>query len=191
MSAQPRLTSAGLPDIPNATPPSMIPWRFTRDPPPRKPRQDLPNRRAHRDRPLRRHPRRDRRRMPCGRGRERLWQIHPRQPHPRPLPPTTGTLTFDGQPLPAARTLAHRRAIQLVQQNPASALNPRRSVAASIRLPLDVHTIGAPPNAPGPSPNSSPTSASTPRSPPAPPPPSPAASASASPSPARWPATPA
>ncbi len=60
------------------------------------------------------------------------------------FPPTTGTLTFDGQPLPAARTLAHRRAIQLVQQNPASALNPRRSVAASIRLPLDVHTIGAP-----------------------------------------------
>jgi peptide/nickel transport system ATP-binding protein len=60
------------------------------------------------------------------------------------FPPTTGTITFDGHPLPAARTLAHRRAIQLVQQNPASALNPRRSVAASIRLPLDVHAIGAP-----------------------------------------------
>lgn len=58
--------------------------------------------------------------------------------------PTRGEMVFDGTPLPARRTLAHRRAIQLVQQNPASALNPRRSVGASIRLPLDVHTIGAP-----------------------------------------------
>ena len=58
--------------------------------------------------------------------------------------PSTGEILFDGAPLPAARSLAHRRAIQLVQQNPASALNPRRSVAASIRLPLDVHRVGQP-----------------------------------------------
>jgi ABC-type glutathione transport system ATPase component len=38
--------------------------------------------------------------------------------------------------------LTHRRAIQLVQQNPLSALNPRRSVGASLRLALDVHGIG-------------------------------------------------
>ena len=30
-----------------------------------------------------------------------------------------------------------------MQQNPLSALNPRRSVGASIRLALDVHRIGA------------------------------------------------
>ena len=42
----------------------------------------------------------------------------------------------------APRSLEQRRAIQLVQQNPASALNPRRSVEASVRLPLDVHAIG-------------------------------------------------
>ena len=39
-------------------------------------------------------------------------------------------------------TLPHRRAIQLVQQNPLSSLNPKRSVGASIRLALDVHDIG-------------------------------------------------
>jgi peptide/nickel transport system ATP-binding protein len=33
------------------------------------------------------------------------------------------------------------RAIQLVQQNPLSALNPRRSVGASVHLPLDVHEL--------------------------------------------------
>jgi peptide/nickel transport system ATP-binding protein len=59
------------------------------------------------------------------------------------LAPTAGEILFEGRPLPARRRLEHRRAIQLVQQNPASALNPRRSVAASLRLPLDVHRIGA------------------------------------------------
>ncbi len=58
------------------------------------------------------------------------------------FPPTAGSIIFDGTPLPAARTLEQRRAIQLVQQNPASALNPRRTVEASVRLPLDVHGIG-------------------------------------------------
>jgi ABC-type glutathione transport system ATPase component len=56
--------------------------------------------------------------------------------------PSAGTLVFDGTSLPARRRLADRRAIQLVQQNPASALNPRRSVGASLRLALDVHDIG-------------------------------------------------
>ena len=53
-----------------------------------------------------------------------------------------GRILLDGQPLPVRRTLAHRRAIQLVQQNPLSSLNPRRSVGASIRLGLDVYGIG-------------------------------------------------
>lgn len=59
-------------------------------------------------------------------------------------PPTTGEILLEGRVLPATRTLVHRRAIQLVQQNPASALNPRRSIGASLRLALDVHGIGAP-----------------------------------------------
>lgn len=59
-------------------------------------------------------------------------------------PPSAGTLVFEGQELPARRALAHRRAIQLVQQNPLSSLNPRRSVGASLRLALDVHNIGEP-----------------------------------------------
>lgn len=57
-------------------------------------------------------------------------------------PPTAGTVTYRGQLLPAKRDLAHRRAIQLVQQNPLSSLNPKRSVGASLRLALDVHGIG-------------------------------------------------
>ncbi|MDB5526776.1 MAG: peptide transporter ATPase [Rhizobium sp.] len=55
---------------------------------------------------------------------------------------TSGGLIFKGSELPARRMKEHRRAIQLVQQNPLSSLNPRRSIGASIRLALDVHDIG-------------------------------------------------
>ena len=58
-------------------------------------------------------------------------------------PPDTGEIRFRGEPLPARRRLPHRRLIQLVQQNPLSSLNPRRTVGASLRLALDVHGIGA------------------------------------------------
>ena len=57
-------------------------------------------------------------------------------------PPSAGEIRLKDVPLPAQRSLPHRRAIQLVQQNPLSALNPRRSVGASLRLALDVHDIG-------------------------------------------------
>jgi peptide/nickel transport system ATP-binding protein len=57
--------------------------------------------------------------------------------------PTEGVLKWKGEALPAQRPLALKRAIQIVQQNPRSALNPRRQIAASIRLPLDVHTLYA------------------------------------------------
>ncbi|NMG39616.1 ATP-binding cassette domain-containing protein [Chelativorans sp. ZYF759] len=57
-------------------------------------------------------------------------------------PPSEGELRYRGALLPARRELAHRRAIQLVQQNPMSSLNPRRSIGASLRLALDVHGIG-------------------------------------------------
>jgi len=57
-------------------------------------------------------------------------------------PPTAGDILMRGELLPAHRALEHRRAIQLVQQNPLSSLNPKRKVGASIRLALDVHDIG-------------------------------------------------
>lgn len=60
------------------------------------------------------------------------------------LAPTSGEITLSGAPLHSRRSKAERRAIQLVQQNPLSALNPKRSVGASIRLGLDVYGIGAP-----------------------------------------------
>jgi peptide/nickel transport system ATP-binding protein len=55
---------------------------------------------------------------------------------------SSGDIWFDGNLLPTKRTLQHRRAIQLVQQNPLSSLNPKRSVGASVRLGLDVYGIG-------------------------------------------------
>ncbi len=57
-------------------------------------------------------------------------------------PPTAGTIGYRGTLLPGRRELSHRRAIQLVQQNPLSSLNPKRSVGSSLRLALDVHGIG-------------------------------------------------
>lgn len=58
-------------------------------------------------------------------------------------PPTQGDILYRGAVLPTRRALEHCREIQLVQQNPLSALNPRRSVAASLRLALDVHNHGS------------------------------------------------
>lgn len=58
-------------------------------------------------------------------------------------PPTAGTISYRGRLLPARRELSHRRAIQLVQQNPLSSLNPKRSIGASLRLALDTHRLGA------------------------------------------------
>ncbi len=60
------------------------------------------------------------------------------------IPATKGQISYRGNALPPKRTLEHRSQIQLVQQNPLSALNPRRSVGASLRLALDVHNHGAP-----------------------------------------------
>ena len=55
---------------------------------------------------------------------------------------SAGTLCFNGQRLHTKRTPEERRAIQLVQQNPLSSLNPKRSVGASVRLGLDTYGIG-------------------------------------------------
>lgn len=56
--------------------------------------------------------------------------------------PTSGGITFEGAPLSGKRSPQQRQAIQLVQQNPLSALNPKRSVGASVRLGLDTYGIG-------------------------------------------------
>ncbi|HCH31800.1 MAG TPA: ABC transporter ATP-binding protein [Oceanospirillaceae bacterium] len=58
-------------------------------------------------------------------------------------PGCEGEVLFNGERLPTRRNLEHRRMIQLVQQNPMSSLNPRRSIGASLRLPLDVHQLGS------------------------------------------------
>ena len=64
-------------------------------------------------------------------------------------PPAAGEIRFRGEPLPARRELRHRRLVQLVQQNPLSSLNPKRTVGASLRLALDVHDIGRRAERPG------------------------------------------
>ena len=53
-----------------------------------------------------------------------------------------GEIDFEGHPLAVHRSLELRSAIQLVQQNPLSSLNPKRSVGASVRLGLDVFNLG-------------------------------------------------
>lgn len=58
------------------------------------------------------------------------------------LAQTSGEVIFNGSLLSAKRTPDQRRNIQLVQQNPLSSLNPKRSVGASVRLGLDTYRIG-------------------------------------------------
>ena len=53
------------------------------------------------------------------------------------LQPGSGGLSLNGQALTAARTLAQRRAIQYVWQEPQCALNPYRSALASAAEPLE------------------------------------------------------
>ena len=55
--------------------------------------------------------------------------------------PTSGSIMLDGQELPPRRSRAQRRRLQLVQQNPLSALNPRRTVYQSVVLPLRIHRV--------------------------------------------------
>ena len=54
-------------------------------------------------------------------------------------PPTAGQITFNGAVLPSRakdRQMKLRRDIQMVFQNPASSLNPRRSVRQTLEVPL-------------------------------------------------------
>jgi peptide/nickel transport system ATP-binding protein/oligopeptide transport system ATP-binding protein len=61
--------------------------------------------------------------------------------------PTRGTVTFDGRDLSQlskAELHGLRRNIQMIFQNPVSALDPRVRVGLQIREALDIHDIGTP-----------------------------------------------
>ena len=52
-----------------------------------------------------------------------------------------GDMTFEGEPLTIRRARSLRRHIQVVQQNPLSTLNPKRTIRQALELPLRVHGI--------------------------------------------------
>ncbi|OBG99477.1 ABC transporter ATP-binding protein [Mycobacterium sp. E2699] len=62
------------------------------------------------------------------------------------LPPTSGTVVFDGtdinDKLGRERALAFRRRVQPVFQNPYSSLDPRYSVFRAVEEPLRIHRVG-------------------------------------------------
>src|SRR5690606_34901029 len=55
--------------------------------------------------------------------------------------PSAGEIVLAGRPLSGRRSKADRRQIGLVQQNPYSTLNPRKSIGQAIGLPLSVHNV--------------------------------------------------
>jgi oligopeptide/dipeptide ABC transporter ATP-binding protein len=60
--------------------------------------------------------------------------------------PTSGQVILEGEDLTAAgpaRLLEMRREMQIIFQDPFASLSPRRTVAQTIREPLDVHRIGS------------------------------------------------
>ncbi|SHN19362.1 ABC transporter ATP-binding protein [Streptomyces yunnanensis] len=66
--------------------------------------------------------------------------------------PDAGALTLDGRALPVLvrrRSREDRRRIQLVPQNPLGALNPARTVGATLIRPLRLHRRAAGPEIPG------------------------------------------
>ena len=64
----------------------------------------------------------------------------------RLLEPTSGTVRFDGTDLthlPAAAMRGHRRALQMIFQDPYSSLNPRMTVGQTLTEPLLLHGLAA------------------------------------------------
>jgi peptide/nickel transport system ATP-binding protein len=57
-------------------------------------------------------------------------------------PPTAGSIFLEGQDIAAMDRRALARRVQPVFQDPYSSLNPRRTVAAIVAFPLEVHGIG-------------------------------------------------
>ena len=63
------------------------------------------------------------------------------------VPIASGQIRYDGcdtAAMTAAQTLAMRRAVQMVFQDPFGSLDPRLPVGAIISEPLDIHRIGTP-----------------------------------------------
>ncbi|MDU9004405.1 ATP-binding cassette domain-containing protein [Sedimentitalea todarodis] len=61
------------------------------------------------------------------------------------IPPTSGSIVIDGQDIVNLRRRdekAFRRKVQPIFQNPASSFNPRQSIGAILKAPLEVHGIG-------------------------------------------------
>jgi peptide/nickel transport system ATP-binding protein len=61
--------------------------------------------------------------------------------------PTSGTVHFKGRPvhdLPAPEWRAQRKVMQVVFQDPLSALDPRMRIGDQVREPLSIHAIGTP-----------------------------------------------
>ncbi len=58
------------------------------------------------------------------------------------LPPTAGDIRFAGRPIGEIDRAELARRVQPVFQDPYSSLNPRKTIAAIIGLPLEVHGIG-------------------------------------------------
>jgi peptide/nickel transport system ATP-binding protein len=59
--------------------------------------------------------------------------------------PTAGEAWLSGVPVEDHGRAARARLVQPIFQDPYSSLNPRRTLAATIRLPLDIHGLGTPP----------------------------------------------
>ncbi len=60
------------------------------------------------------------------------------------LPASAGTISFDGVDIHKLGRQRLARRLQPVFQDPYSSLNPRRSIAGIVALPLEVHGIGSP-----------------------------------------------
>ena len=58
---------------------------------------------------------------------------------------TTGTVLLNGLPVREHGRAERARIVQPIFQDPYSSLNPRRTLASTIRLPLDIHGIGSGP----------------------------------------------
>ncbi len=58
------------------------------------------------------------------------------------LPPTAGEIRFAGRPIAEIDRAELARRVQPVFQDPYSSLNPRKTIASIIGLPLEVHRIG-------------------------------------------------
>jgi peptide/nickel transport system ATP-binding protein len=59
--------------------------------------------------------------------------------------PTTGEVLIDGRPIASIHRLERARLVQPVFQDPYSSLNPRKTIAAIVGLPLSVHGEGSGP----------------------------------------------